>query len=455
MQRNFDNPEDLGIPSFYRDDYFLPIRPRRDSDGFTSDSIDDRSDHNESGAARVRANTYDCVNLQIPKFKADNSWISSHPFSIGESSTDPDDKDLTPEDDMTGFKPPDVSNTHIILAPNPPLARTSVNINISDCLNVERTSHCENNSNSSSMRASAKGLKVMPTDIKGVPLQQMAKADAADQSSEVPEPYIKESIPWHPGTVRQQWRNLEERIKSNTKAPGEAELVDDDVPVAADVVDSSSPPAAVSTSASSLTTSEACPSSENEFLSSHTIWMTRSPFVLKSSHTISTFPVNKESEAVTVGREENEFDAGALHKVAERPQSVCDDVLLKELLNSLSLKGNLTADKDSCSLAVYKMEDIDIPVGTVRRTTQELEQKHRYVTHPSLSLPLSFPAPSPSPSPLPYLSTSLSLYFPISLPPHLPLSSPSLSLPSHPSLLICTSIICYFLHLFVLLKTNT
>ncbi|XP_029650888.1 serine-rich adhesin for platelets isoform X2 [Octopus sinensis] len=383
MQRNFDNTDDMGLPCFYRDDYFLPI-PRRDSDGFTSDSVDDRSDINESGVVRVRANTYDYANLQIPKFKADNSWISSQPFSIGESSTDPvDDKDLTLEDDIKGLKQPDISNTPTVLSQTPPLTRTSVNINISGSPNLDRTSLCENNSNSSSMRGSAKGLKMVASDVKGAPpQQQIAKADTADQSSEVPEPYVKEAIPWHPGTVRQQWRNLEERIKSNTKTPSETEPVDEDIPVAAEAVDPLAPVATVSTSASSsLTASEACQSSESEFTSSQTIWMSKSPLVLKSSHTISTFPVNKESEAVTMGRE-NESDVRALHRIAERPQSVCDDVLGKELFNSLSIKGSLTADKEEgCSPAVYKMEDIVYPVGTVRRTTQELEQKHRSSCH--------------------------------------------------------------------------
>ncbi|XP_052832659.1 serine-rich adhesin for platelets isoform X2 [Octopus bimaculoides] len=376
MQRNFDNSEYMDVPGFYRDDYFLPIRPRRDSDGFTSDSVDDRSDNNESEVVRVRANTYDCANLQIPKFKADNSWISSQPFSIGESSTDPDDKDPTLENDIKGLIQADISNTQTILNQNLPLNRTSVNINVSGSLNVERTSHCENNSNSSSMRGSAKGLKMMASDIKGAPLQQIAKADTADQSSEVPEPYVKESIPWNPGTVRQQWRNLEERIKSNTKTPSETEPVDEDIPFAADAVNSL-PTATVS---SPLTASEACQSSESDFNSSQTIWMSRFPLVLKSSHTISTFPVNKENEAVTMGRE-NEFDIRALHRVVERPQSVCDDVLGKEFFNSLSIKENLTADKEGCFPAVYKMEDIDFPVGTVRRTTQELEQKHRSSCH--------------------------------------------------------------------------
>ncbi|GAB1608042.1 hypothetical protein Ahia01_001088300 [Argonauta hians] len=460
MQRHYDNPDDAFSygHGFYRDDCFLPVRsPQQpDSDGFaTEQSLNDAG---ESGLLRYRANTYDCANFQSLRYKADNSWISSQPFPIGESSTDPDGVDDGGGSGGVGGGGVDVSKgldlAHLtstqaaILRQIPPYTRTRAGgaCHLSPAGNVgspppsPRVSIGAGNNSSSGKCPTVVGVdsekqqqQLQQSSTAAVAASSVAAcavtsspakmAEGADQSSEVPEPYVKEAIPWNPGKVRQQWRKMEERIKSgisggNMEADGDGGDDDGGGGVGGEVTTTTSMVGAESSSSSGIggggntahSLSVSAPSVPHHPWSGSVSSCEESS--LSGVSEVSASPTlgggggasQSATQSSTTTEQEARSRPHRFHhhrRGAERPHSVCEDGLGKrELFASLApLRGRLTADSTDdgdggggALPEVYKMEEIDFPVGIVRRTTQELEKRHRSSCHDLTTLGLLPPS---------------------------------------------------------------
>ena len=182
----------------------------------------------------------------------------------------------------------------------------------------------------------------------------------------IPVPYVKDDIPWNPGNVRKQREKMEEQLKSGMKTGAEGETVTEDDGATLEVLKKDE----------ETTISDHYPHPEQASFSV----MHSSPQKLKTSHSFSSFPVSGDEAQKTPAGGGSVCD---VVPTAERPQSVCLLSSSKDLLGTLgeTQKDSLASVQEPSvsmlPLSVYEMEDINLPAGIVRRTTKELEEKHR------------------------------------------------------------------------------
>ncbi|CAE1294892.1 SSH [Acanthosepion pharaonis] len=431
------------------DPRFLPID---DDNSFALDYTDifsDKDDHVdilEPSQPRVRAYTYDNSSSLPSKFKADDSWITL-PQSVASATilqakkqdqglkNDTNEKlepcglvatasvtnemksattTAAPTKPVASTASPQLSRKEELshMLPSAPYTKTPGVSSTTEMRHLDMTdgslktpaSTSKMSGDGSKISASSVSVTVSSDNKETVEegkIQAMVPYECGQNNNNnnnnnnndeavsecMPTRFAKDDIPWNPGNVRKQREKMEEQIKSGTKdetvteddgAAWEALKNDKEMPIS----DYHSQPEQVQAPSASFSV------------------MHSSPQKLKTSHSFSSFPVSGDEAQNTPAGGGSVCDAAT---VAERPQSVCFMPSGKDMSATLAgtQKDSLVSVQeplfDSMLPSVYKMEDIDLPAGIVRRTTKELEEKHRSCDHELTTVGLSHEDKKPQP----------------------------------------------------------
>ncbi|KAL4223563.1 Protein phosphatase Slingshot 2 [Mactra antiquata] len=277
----------------------------------------------------------------MTKYKPDGSWIKLTPDESDKSDTNEDDGDIAKDD-----KPSDVDKENM-----------DDSKDIDDGIVINITAENTNDDVGDS------GVKVAvsnATETDANDESDHEKKDTVDTKGAT-EMYEKESIPWHPGMVKKQTKDIESKYGSGhsptdkKRESTDVKLEPSDKKTVSDDVKSESDESKIES-----TGSEVCHNKTSEDTP-------HANLNIDCAHDTVENVIEKEATS------ENQPESHDISNQSE--DSICNSAE-NTTADDINTAGSSPVSSEM-KKSVYEEEEIDLPEGIVRKTTMEIEERNR------------------------------------------------------------------------------